>query len=369
MKKNTSRVEMLKRSVAADFGVQQVAVDKDWVLFAAEHKDFFHLVELDTKSAGISQHHIPHLALARAIEKAAEGRTQLTMNGTSYVAPATGAISVASGFASGEMLLVICNEDAVPFSVLDAGLGERFLRTTGVLAAARKKVILDEGTGHYELPGAKTHDGNPVSSLSKDLMDGIAFERSLRRRLNARDFGLYSAFCSHMDFPCALHSKSCIREFVDQIREWPSPSSPEWHTNGFRDLALEVQEKLFPFPIWAPSVAQFDSARAADGLEKAIAKLSPAQATQVVLLNGMHGADIFLALATVTGIRTFEHYQRFVTADTPIGSEPEQFIRISASFIELFGAIAPPCPGYRRQSNKKKNGKKRDRNEPRPDTA
>ena len=115
--------------------------------------------------------------------------------------------------------------------------------------------------------------------------------------------------------------------------------------NGLVEVAKDVQSRLFPFAIWGPGIAA-DSARAIEGLYAAVAKLDAVQSTQVVLLNGMHGADIFLALATATGIITFEQYKNFQTAGFAPDSEEEQFLRISTSFIELFGDVAPLCRGY-----------------------
>jgi hypothetical protein len=71
--------------IASDFEVEQVAEDKNWILFAGERTDVFHFVEYNTKGNNISdpgavlthvmQHHIPHLAVARAIETAEAARS------------------------------------------------------------------------------------------------------------------------------------------------------------------------------------------------------------------------------------------------------------------------------------------------------
>jgi hypothetical protein len=165
-----------------------------------------------------------------------------------------GHIHVISG-RSGELCLVI-QGDAVPFSSFDGGLGERFLGVTVTLAAVRKKVVSENG--HYGISGAATHNGNPLTSVSKDLVEGIAFEKTLRRSLNARDFGLYSAFCTHMDFPCALHKQNCIKELLDRHFECYGQEFPD---NGLVEAAQEVQSRLFPFPIWGPGIVT-DSAQA-----------------------------------------------------------------------------------------------------------
>ena len=336
--RRTKKTELMIQTVASDFEVEQVAEDENWILFAGERKDFFHIVEYAPKGNGLTQHHIPHLAVATAIETAESGRSEVTENGQACGVPIQGEVSIGSGI-GGEMFLV-SQGDAVPFSVLGGGLDERLKRVSPTLARARKKVAFEEG--QYGIPGATTNAGNPLSSVSKDLIEGIAFEKALRRRLNARDFGLYSAFCTHMDFPCALQKTSCIRELVDSHFDFYGPTFPN---NGFLEVAEEVQSRMLPFAIWGPSIVA-NSARAVEAIQVAVAKLDPVEATQVVLLNGMHGADIFLALATVTGIISFERYKDFKTDGLAPDSEEEQFLRISASFIELFGDVAPPCRGY-----------------------
>jgi predicted transcriptional regulator len=336
--KRSNNTELMREAIASDFAVQQVAEDKNWLLFAREGKDFFHFVEYDTETNKITQHHVPHLAVARGIEAAESGRSKLTDEAQGYVASVQGKISIASQIGS-EMFFVI-DGDAIPFSVLRAGIDERLKRTFPMLTTARKRVVFERG--RYEIPGAMTHHGNPLSSVSKDLIEGISFEKLLRRRLNARDFGLYSAFCTHADFPCALDKGSCIKELLDRHIDCYGEDLPD---NVLGAVAPEVQGRLFPFSIWGPGVTA-DPARAIDALEQAVAKLDPVQRTQVVLLNGMHGANIFLAMAAVTGILSFEQYRDFQAADFAPDSEEEQFLRISTSFIELFGEVAPPCPGY-----------------------
>jgi hypothetical protein len=314
-------LDFMKQAIATDFEVEQVAEDEDWILFAAGRTDFFHLVEYGAAKNRIIQHHIPHLALAVALEKAMGGS----------LARAQGDVSIAS--VDGELLLAIRN-DAVPFTVLQGGLAQKLRKLPSMLDTARKKAVR-EGD-RYSLPRAKTFSGNPVASESGDLIAGIALEKALRRRLNASHFGLYSAFCTHADFPRALHRASCIEEIIENHAEAYGNNFPD---DGRLEIAKQVQDRLFPFPIWAPGIP-WDAGRAKKGLQAAVSKLDAVQATQAELLNGMHGGDIFLALAAVTGIVTFEQYKEFQTDGLQPDSEREQFLRISTSFIELFGETA-----------------------------
>jgi hypothetical protein len=340
--KRSKRTELARQVIASDFQVQPVEEDEGWILFAAERKDFFHFVEYNETDGNtttqphinhlaVTQHHIPHLAFARAMDF-------MQSTGHEYVAPVQGRIEIMPQ-ARGEMFLVI-RGSAVLLSSLAAGLEERIKRVSSTLATARKRVVCEDG--RYLIPGATTHHGNPLSSVSKDLIEGIAFEKVLRRRLNARNFGLYSAFCTHVDSPCALHDMDRIKEFVDTDL---TPESVDRADSSFRKVARAVQRRLFPYPVWGRGI-KIDSAKACDALHAAVAKLNPVQATQVVLLNGMHNAHILLALAVVTGLASFEYYKAVASDGYPPDSEEMQSLCVSASFIQLFGEVAGGCSGH-----------------------
>jgi hypothetical protein len=166
-------------------------------------------------------------------------------------------------------------------------------------------------------------------------MDGIAFERSLLRRLSAKQFGLYSAFCTHRDFPCALAQKSCLKEMVEAHFEQFDARA---HSEDFLQMIMAVQEALFPYRIWGKDEkVPVDSA--IEALAVVVSKLGRVQRTQWVLLNGMHGGSLFLQLAVISDVIAWEDYRRFQTQNYQPDSPEEQSIRSSASYIELFGEL------------------------------
>jgi len=320
--KRSKKTELMVQAIGDDFNVELVAEDESWLLFVSERKDFFHFVEYDIEEQILSQHHVPHLAFARALERAA-------VEGDESVIP----VQEGVGILPGEESFLMLGDGAVPFSVLGEGLSQRLLKTAKALAAARKKVVFEEGA--YTIPEAATSEGNAVLSASKALIEGIAMERSLRRRLNAQDFGLYSAFCTHVDSPCALDEISCLKDLLGSHFAF---YEDDFSDSGMVDAAAEVQRQLFPYPIWGPDIA-VNAASRTKALKAAVKRLTPAQATQVVLLNGMHEANVFVALGVATGIISYEWYKELQTVSFEPDSEEEQFVRISASFIELFGAV------------------------------
>jgi len=311
--------------IPADFDVLRIGSYENVALFGAERKDLFHFVLCDTGS-GLQQFHIPQYRIANAISLAAgnpEESLYPLSDGISLVNQRNGPLGVLTG----GVCFLLNGSNGEP-------LGARMLRTGGILDRARKRVVSKSGV--YTLDGANTHGGNPVSSKSRGLIEGIAFERALLRRLSATStFGVYSAFCTHRDFPCPLERKSCLKEMVVSHFGFYDAHAP---SEDFLQMALTVQDSLFPYRIWdADSKVPVD--RAIEALAVVVSKLDPVQRTQWVLLNGMHAGSLFLQLATLTGVITHEVYRRFQTQYYQPDSQEEQWLRSTSSYIELFGDL------------------------------
>jgi hypothetical protein len=320
---NEPAEDLLLTMIPTDFDVVRIGSYETVTLFGAERKDLFHFVCYEAGS-GLRQYHIPHFRIAYAIS-AAGGRTEETLqyplaDGLSLLTQKSGPL----GLLTGEVCFLL-NGSA------GSSIGDRMIRAAEILNTARKRVVCENG--HYAVAGAKTQGGKPVSSRSFLLMDGIGFERSFLRRLSARQFGLYSAFCTHRDFPCALDQKSCLEGMVKAHFEH-FDAIP--HSEDFLQMIMTVQDKLFPYRIWGKdSKVSVDSA--IEALAVVVSKLGRVQRTQWVLLNGMHGGSLFLQLAVISGVITWEDYRQFQTQAYQPDSPEEQSIRSSASYIELFG--------------------------------
>ena len=322
---NEPAEDLLLTMIPTDFDVVQIGSYGTVTLFGAERKDLFHFVCYEAGS-GLRQYHIPHFRIAYAIS-AAGGRTEETLqyplaDGLSLLTQKSGPL----GLLTGEVCFLL-NGSA------GSSIGDRMIRAAEILNTARKRVVCENG--HYVVAGAQTQGGKPVSSKSSRLMDGIAFERSLLRRLSAKQFGLYSAFCTHRDFPCALAQKSCLKEMVEAHFEQFDARA---HSEDFLQMIMAVQEALFPYRIWGKDEkVPVDSA--IEALAVVVSKLGRVQRTQWVLLNGMHGGSLFLQLAVISDLIAWEDYRRFQTQNYQPDSPEEQSIRSSASYIELFGEL------------------------------
>jgi hypothetical protein len=227
----------------------------------------------------------------------------------------------------------------VQYMYTKQGLADEFLDLVAedveLLQSARSKV--ERAGGQYILPRRSSFKGNPVASTSKDLVDAIAFEENLVRRLDPKRFALYSAFCTYRDFFYdPPFPPDIVANMVDsQLREDPG---------DFADAVIElhdrVQDRVLGGRFWGPGV-NVSRGRAVEMLRSGMERLSRAQKAQFALLNGMHCAGLCLPLATVTGLITFETYAQWKTLHFQVDSPEEQLLRAETSYIELLGHLAP----------------------------
>jgi hypothetical protein len=306
--------------IPTDFDVVRIGSCETLTLFGAERKSLFHFVRYEAGS-GVSQYHVPHYPVAYAISRNEQAHLYKLPNGFELMTRGNGQLAV-----------VICGA----CWLLDGSVGsmaDRMFRAAEILNTSRKRVVSESGL--YTVAGAKTQGGNPVSSKSRLLTEGIAFERSLLHRLSAKEFGLYSAFCTHRDFPCALDKKSCLKEMLENDFEFYEANPP---SGDVLRVVMTVQDSFVGCRIWEPG-AHMPIKQAVEALAGALSKLHPVQRTQMVLLNGMHGGNALLHLALLTGMVAFDSYTQFRTAEYQPDSEDEQWIRSTASYIQLFGDL------------------------------
>jgi len=322
---------LISEMIPTDLDVVRIGSSGNLTLFGAERKDLYHFVSYDTHS-GIRQYHIPQYRIANAISLAADNTEEALMqplsDGLSLLTQRKGPL----GLLTGDVCFLLDGSKSEP-------LAARMLHAGKILNTARRRVANKNGV--YTLAGAKTNAGNPVSSKSRGLIEGIAFERSMLRRLSAtKTFGVYSAFCTHRDFPCALRRESCLQEMVEAHFDCYDAIPP---SEDFLQIAMTVQDTLFPYKIWGVD-SKMPVARAISALVVVVSKLDPVQRTQWVLLNGMHGGSLFLQLAVLSGIITYDDYRQFQTQDYQPGSREDQSLRSTTSYIELFGELGSAGP-------------------------
>jgi len=306
-----------------DFGVSTVFRDEEASLFAARRPDVWHFVLATTKrvqnfqSLEIGQFHWPRYSVACALASGSDGtipdlvrqlgisvqgdRLSVTLRGRQYVLP--------------EKLLADMRKD-LP-----------------VLEKAVAKV--KSGQAGFEVIGAVTSRSHAVVAEQRSLAQAIAFERETRKKLDPRNFGVYSAFCSWRDFLRDDPSKK------QSIATGMAQEMVTWDPRTFGDAAywesvFEIQEHLCGTRIWGPGV-QAQEEVLGDAFVRAFERLTSIQFAQFVLMNGMHRGGPFHALAALFGIIDFDGYKTWRTREFQPDSPQEQEIRTHSSFIQLLG--------------------------------
>jgi hypothetical protein len=320
--------DLILAAIPVDFDVKRISSSEGLWLFAAERKDYFHFVTIDQEN-GLRQFLIPHFRAARAINRHAEQSEKATIHPL-----------------DGEELGLLVQSDGPPailtqgLCILLNGAGDEL--ASGLMRAAKSyaKAVTSVTceAGSYSLPGVKTHFGNPLAAPSRELIAGIALEKSLLRRLSAtRTFGLYSAFSTHRDLPCPLDREETLYELWDENRRFYEAAQSQ--SLEFEKLAAAVQQKLLPSPIWdgKPLVPPPTAVRT---LAAGMARLTQAQRTQFVLGNGMVEGSLFLTFAAVLGVISFADYGRMQTRwYQPDAAQTQKILRTCA-YIDLFGELA-----------------------------
>jgi hypothetical protein len=191
-------------------------------------------------------------------------------------------------------------------------------------------------SGLFHLPGLKTPAGHPVESESEDLIEAIAFEKACSPRLKAGNFGIYSAYCTHRDSEASNQMPESLIQSLVQAQCQIDPI-------GIRDkhhaVCVKTQLQLFGQCIWERG-AMMGTREAAPILSKGMARLTPVQRTQFLLMEGMHGAGLFLPLATIIGVCTFEDYANHVCEGLQPDSPEERDRRMEVAYIDLFGKLS-----------------------------
>jgi hypothetical protein len=114
--------------------------------------------------------------------------------------------------------------------------------------------------------------------------------------------------------------------------------NPENVPDVYYGVFAEVQKQLLSEPIWGKGIhMRFD--QAAPILAAGMAKLTGAQRTQFILMNGMHEAGLFSAAATVLGVCSFDQYRDYISQGMAADSPEEQERRIAIAYIRLLGEL------------------------------
>lgn len=279
---------------------------------------------------GIRQWHVPRYAMAEALEglRAGPGKT----------APADLSRLIGDGFAIGiderGGVHLLRSDRTVPPIPVPPSMLDAIDADIGRLRTARSRVAAKEGTS--AATGLRTAAGHEILHGSRRLVEAIVFEHETLPDLTAGNFGVYSAYCTHRDFDLTkAMPDSLMQALVAGQWRYDADDVPD----DVVELFLETQRRLLPRPIWGPGI-DVPQPEAARILGEGMRSLPMEKRVQFVLMNGMHGAGLFLPLAVLTGCVTFEQYAQYVTQDYAPDAGEEQDRRKHVAFIALYGELA-----------------------------
>jgi hypothetical protein len=324
--------------IPSDFHVDLIFKVKDRALFAAKRKFHWHFVRATSETIDsftnndIAQRHIPRFLMCEVISSLKrfdelvrdENNNGLPLS--SYESDQVGMYSVDLGRYNIDL---IKTPEGLPNEFCE------FLEEDlAVFELAKSKVKFENDL--YVLPRSKSYTKKTVASKSRRLIEAIAFERETCKKLDARQFGIYSAFCTWKDF-CedVIEERHFYEELVDGQFEYDAEDSGY---GDFMDLALKVQIQLLDKPIWGVGI-NVDRDEAVNLLAKGMSQLTSIQLAQFTLMNGMHQGGLFLPLAQVLGLNSYEKYVEWKTDDYQPDSEEEQGLRYEIEIIKLLGEL------------------------------
>jgi hypothetical protein len=281
------------------------------------------------KGFGVRQWHVPRYTMAEALDELRHGRGEKATGGRYRLVGREFAIGVNSagtvhwipGPLGGRAI-------AVPPAMLKSL--EADIRR---LQSARS--LIAEMNGGYSYDGIRTAAGHEIRHESRRLVEAIAFEKKELPRLEAGNFGIYSAFCTSRDFDLAREMPDDLMQML-VLGQWNYDVSDV--SSDVMEMFLEVQRRLLSQPIWGPGLDVSES-EAARILGEGVRTLPMEKRVQFVLMNGMHGAGLFLPLAVLTDCIDFEQYAQYVTQGFAPDSGEEQDRRKHVAYIALYGEL------------------------------
>jgi hypothetical protein len=198
-------------------------------------------------------------------------------------------------------------------------------------AVARVK----ERSGLYVVPNLTTPAGHAVESACQELVEAVAFEKATRPRMSAENFGIYSAYCTDRDFSTSTEMPdSLLRDLLAAQHEFDATEvSDETH-----ELFAKTQAALFGQSIWGRGI-KMSIDEGLPLLNQGMKTLTRHQRVQFILMNGMHGAGLFLPLATVTGAVSFRSYADRMCQHWQPDDLEEQDRRHETAYIRLYGEL------------------------------
>ena len=275
------------------------------------------------------QWHIPRYEMAREMEQRKQAFDQFGDRSSSPIAGEISGLHMRMANPN-ELAIHLPGGEILP---VDPAFTHKLQSDIGLLEKARASV--HERGGEFFIPDLKTPGGHPVESPNQSLLTAIALEKLMVPKMEAGNFGIFSAYCTYRDFDASVQmSDKLIRELAETQLAY----DPENISDEICDMFAQVQKQLLSEPVWGKGI-RMSVDQAAPILAAGMAKLTRAQRTQFILMNGMHGAGLFLPLAAALGVCSFDQYGDYMCQNMAPDSPEERERRTETAYIRLFGEL------------------------------
>lgn len=316
--------------ITHDFGLDKYAEYGQQRVYGRLKEDVWHFIQIrdEGQVSHMIQRHVPRYLMARAFDSLSG---KIPPNGDSVVMTVDSKRAGIALMPDGR-IAIVTGQSMQP---IPEAVGRSFGQDVGLLKKAGEEVR--KINDHFSLPNELTFSGNPVNHLSKDLIEAIAFEKLQRGYLNAREFGIYSAYCTWRDFI------SENPDMVDEISSGMANDLTNWNAEeigneNYWSSVFSIQDRLFPQRIWGPGViTDYDTVYTR--MYDILSKLSSIGFAQFNLFCGMQSGGPFHPLALLTGEMGLDEFNYWRSLEFQADSPEEQDIRVENAFIQLLGTL------------------------------
>ena len=296
--------------LSADFDVQPIAVSKKRSIFCKRRPKVWHFVENQDNGEykSVGQWHLTRYEVARACSAAQNKQLPFESVIDSLFMERFG-----FHFLSGEVL--------PDFARIELGSDVEKLK--------KSQSHVEKISSDYCLPEETTPNGNSVSYSTKEFLEAIAFEKLIHGKLDAMNFGFFSAFCTFRDFFFEKNWPYDLTErLVDGQLEYVPDDLSEEHMNISEQIQSVCLENIF----WGRGVMG-ERENFINAVQERMSFCTPIQQTQFALSNGMQTGSLILPLGLACGVLPIEAYTQLLTLGLQPDSPEEQELRTDAAFI------------------------------------
>jgi hypothetical protein len=336
-----STIDTMIAEIPDDFGVELIGRDSTTALFGALRTkhcqlDVWHFVSITVSGREIwdRQWHVPRFQMASEMKQMSEVLAQSGGGMARPIHAETAGLHLLMADSRTLSVRIPKHGDVA----IDPAFTARMMADVPLLGKAAGKVRMVDG--RCIIPGLMTPACYEVESSAQPIIEAIAFEKTVRRRMTAANFGIYSAFSTYRDFSSATHRPD---EDVRGLLNYQLTRDPSDAPEELLELLAEFQKQFFPRPIWGPGIS-VSADEAAAVLSQVNSRLTPAQWTQLTLMIGMHESELFLTLATILGTCSFSTYAWHACREFAAHSPDEQDRRTETAYIRLFGELGWSLP-------------------------